>query len=193
MEWILLAIAVPLLLLLAGAVAARLLPVHQISRRSRDLQQPPEAVWRVLLDFADYPQWRRQVRSITRVPSAPHVELWRESYGRTGLTLRTEVEDHGRVLLRHVVGNKLEFGGVWRFELTPRRGGGTRLGIVEAAEYYRPLHRLVARYITGPGRDIDWFLADLAREMAQREPQRPAPVPRRRTEPAAPTTAEAEV
>ncbi len=170
MQWVALAIAVPVLLLAGVALAAWLLPVHQLSRRSRDLAQRPDQVWQVLTDFEAYPQWRRQVRSITRVPSAPHQELWRESYGGTGLTLRTEVEDHGRVLLRHVVGNKLEFGGVWRFELTPLHNGGTRLAVIEAAEYYRPLHRLVARYVTGEGRNIDLFLADLARELQRREP-----------------------
>jgi hypothetical protein len=170
LEWVALAIAVPLLLVAGLAVAAWLLPVHQLSRRSRDLSKAPDQVWHVLTDFQAYPQWRRQVRSIMRVPSAPHEELWRESYGNTGLTLRTEVEDHGRVLLRHVVGNKLEFGGVWRFELTPLRHGGTRLTIIEAAEYYRPLHRLVARYITGEGRNLDLYLADLARELQRQEP-----------------------
>jgi hypothetical protein len=170
LEWVALAFAVPVLLLAALALAARLLPVHQLSRRSRDLPQRADQVWRVLTDFEAYPQWRRQVRSIMRVPSAPHEELWRESYGNTGLTLRTEIEDHGRVLLRHVVGNKLEFGGVWRFELTLLRNGGTRLAIIEAAEYYRPLHRLVARYITGEGRNIDRYLADLARELQRQEP-----------------------
>jgi uncharacterized membrane protein len=172
LEWVALAFAVPILLAAGLALAAWLLPVHHLSRRSRDLAQPPDQVWQVLTDFQAYPQWRRQVRSIMRVPSAPPEELWRESYGSTGLTLRTEVEDHGRVLLRHVVGNKLEFGGVWRFELTPLRNGGTRLAIVEAAEYYRPLHRLVARYITGEGRNIELFLADLAREVQRQEPHR---------------------
>jgi hypothetical protein len=172
LEWVALAIALPVLLLAGVALAAWLLPVHQISRRSRDLPQTPAEVWQVLMDFEAYPQWRRQVRSIMRVPSAPHEELWRESYGASGLTLRTEVEEHGRVLLRHVVGNKLEFGGVWRFELTPLRSGGTRLAIIEAAEYYRPLHRLVARYITGEGRNIDLYLADLARELQRQEPRR---------------------
>lgn len=172
MEWVLAALAVPLLLLALGVLVAWMLPVHQISRRSRDLPQSAEEIWQVLVDFGAYPQWRRQVRSTSRVPSAPHEELWRESYGGRGLTLRTEVEDPGRVLLRHVVGTKLEFGGVWRFELTPLRGGGTRVGIIEAAEYYRPLHRLVARYVTGEGRNIELFLADLAREMQRREPHR---------------------
>ena len=172
MEWVALAIALPVLLLAGIALAAWLLPVHQISRRSRDLPQTPAEVWQVLMDFEAYPQWRRQVRSIMRVPSAPHEELWRESYGASGLTLRTEVEEHGRVLLRHVVGNKLEFGGVWRFELTALRSGSTRLAIIEAAEYYRPLHRLVARYITGEGRNIDLYLADLARELQRQEPRR---------------------
>lgn len=172
MEWVILGLALPVLLLAGVALVAWLLPVHHISRRSRDLPQPPDEVWQVLLDFAAYPSWRRQVRSITRVPSPPHEELWRESYGATGLTLRAEVEEPGRVLLRQVVGNKLEFGGVWKFELTLLRSGGTRLAIIEAAEFYRPMHRLVARYITGEGRNIELFLADLAREMQRREPHR---------------------
>ena len=172
MEWVILAVAVPVLLLAGVALAAWLLPVHHLNRRSRDLAQRPEDVWQVLTDFAAYPSWRRQVRSIMRVPSAPHEELWRENYGASGLTLRTEVEEPGRVLLRHVVGNKLEFGGVWRFELTPLRDGGTRLAIVEAAEYYRPLHRLTARYVTGKGRNMELFLADLARELQRQEPHR---------------------
>ncbi len=172
MEWVALAFVLPVLLLAALALAAWLLPVHQLSRRSRDLPQRADEVWQVLTDFEAYPSWRRQVRTVMRVPSAPHEELWRENYGNTGVTLRTEVEDHGRILLRHVVGNKLEFGGVWRFELTPLRSGGTRLAIIEAAEYYRPLQRLMARYVTGEGRNIDLYLADLARELQRQDPHR---------------------
>ena len=162
--------ALPVVALGALALVAWLLPVHQLSRRSRDLAAPPEQVWQVLTDFEAYPRWRQRVRSTMRVPSAPHEELWRESHGRAGLTLRTEVEEPGRLLLRHVVGNKLEFGGVWRFELAPAPHGGTRLGITAAAEYYRPLHRLLAHCRGGEGRHIDRFLAELARELTQRPP-----------------------
>ncbi len=175
MLWVAVAFAVPVLGVVVLALMAWLLPVHQLNRRSWDLPQPPEQVWRVLTDFQAYPSWRQQVKTVMRVPSAPHQELWRESYGSHGLTWRTEVEDPGQVLLRHVVGNKLEFSGVWRFELIGLRHGGTRLNITEAAEYYRPLQRLKARFFTGQGRGVDRFLADLAREMQR---QGPAPLAR---------------
>lgn len=171
MEWIFVALAAPLVVVAVVQVWARLLPVHLLSRRVRDLPQHPEQVWRVLIDFENHPNWRRRVRSVLRVPSAPQEELWRESYGRMGLTLRTEIEEPGRVLVRRVAGTKMDFAGTWRFELEPLRGGGCRVTVVEMAEYYRPMHRLMARLLEGEGRNIAQFLAELEREMARQHPQ----------------------
>ncbi len=168
MDWVFGAIAVVVLAVAAVALWARLLPVHILSRRARDLTAPAELVWHVLTDFEAYPRWRRRVHSTSRVPSPPQEELWRESYGRMGLTLRTEVVEPGRVLCRHVVGRKLEFGGEWRFELESR-GSTSRLSITEMAEYYRPMHRLVARTLEGEGRNIEAFLADLERELGRQD------------------------
>ena len=170
MEWVVLAGAVPLLALTGLWLVGRWLPVHQLARRSRDLPAPPEVIWQVLMDFEAYPRWHRRVQTTLRVPSAPHEELWRESYGRLGLTLRTEVVDPGRVLCRHVVGLKLNFGGVWRFEVEPAPGGGTRLTIIESAELYRATDRLLTRFVLGEGRNLDEFLADMAAELARRVP-----------------------
>jgi uncharacterized membrane protein len=170
-EWILLALAAPLLAVAAVLIWARLLPVHLLSRRVRDLPHRPEQVWQVLTDFEHHPAWRSRVRSVSRVPSAPQEELWRENYGRMGLTLRTEIEEPGRVLVRRVAGTKMDFSGSWRFEVEPLRAGGCRVTLTEMAEYYRPMHRLMARLLEGEGRNIEQFLVELDREMARQNPQ----------------------
>ncbi len=173
MEWVILAVAVSVLLLAGLGITAWLVPVHQLHSRARDLPQRPDEIWRVLTNFEDYPQWRRGLRSVTRVPSAPHEELWRESYARGGRTLRTDIEEPGRVLCRHIAGRHLQFGGVWRFELEAQRAGGTRLRITAAAEYYRPMQRLFARFISGEASAIERFMADLAKELARQNPMGP--------------------
>lgn len=148
---------------------ALLLPVHRLTSRSVQLPQPPDLVWAVLTDFATHPAWRQDLVSTSEVPTADGTEVWREVHRRFAVTLRTQIEESGRVLERRSVGVKLDFSGSWRFELAPQ-GRGTRLTIIESAEIYRPLHRLYAACFLGRGRQIEGFQRDLARALGRTAP-----------------------
>lgn len=171
MDWLsLLLIPAVLLALAAGLwVYALVLPVHRLTSRSVPLPQSPDAVWAALTDFAAHPEWRRDLVSTSQVPTADGTELWREVHRRFAVTLRTHVEEPGRVLERKAVGVKLDFGGSWRFELAPQ-GRGTRLTIIESAEIYRPFHRLYAALFLDRGRQIEGFQRDLARALGRSAP-----------------------
>lgn len=75
MRWIVGIVAV---IVLIGVVLYR----ERGEERSVEIAAPPEAVWRVLMDFAAYPDWNPMVRSIAGRPEV-------------GSTLKAQVSNNG--------------------------------------------------------------------------------------------------
>jgi uncharacterized protein YndB with AHSA1/START domain len=134
------------------------------SEREIEIAAPPEAVWEVLTDFARWPQWNPEVKSMSfEGPLAPgSVFRWKAGPG----TIVSTVEEIDRPRYVRWRGRTMTIGAVheWRVE---ERDGGTH---VETEESFSGV---VARLLRGSlqkqlDRALDEGLGHLKREAERR-------------------------
>jgi len=160
MRWIIVILGILIALLVAVALAGAMLPKEHTVTRTIVLKQSPDAVWAVVTDYTNEPQWRHEVQTITKLPDRNGHQLVEEKY-KNGDTLKIEtVEAQAPTkLVRDVVDNPI-FSGRWTYELTPANGG-TRVSITEHGTVPNPVFRLVSRFVIGHTTSLDRFLKQL--------------------------------
>jgi hypothetical protein len=135
--------ALLVLVVVAGTIVGRRLPVGHVASRSASFAQTPERIWAVINDPA-----------------------FMRSRGVGDVNTETVESVPPRRLVRRIVGER-DFGGTWTSELIPE-GTGTRLVITENGEVYNAFFRFVSRYVIGHHRTIDSFIAALRRNLDTR-------------------------
>ena len=166
MKWILIALAVIVAVITLMAVIGALLPKSHTASRSTIITQPPEVLWQALTDYAAFPQWRGDVKSVEMLPDRDGHKLWRED-GKTGkLTLETiEASAPARLVVK-IADPDLPFGGTWTYELQPN-GTGCRVTITENGEVYNPIFRFMARVFFSPAATIETYLKSLGKKFGE--------------------------
>lgn len=162
MSPLLIIFTVLLVLVVAPVALGLVLPVRHTVTRHVVIQQPREAIWARIVDFAGQTAWRPDVKHPVRLDDHDGHEVWRE----TGdLALETvEVAPPAR-LVRRVVANRM-FGGTWTVTLR-QAPGGTAVAVTEAGEVYHPLFRTVSKFIIRHDRSVTRYLANLARSFGE--------------------------
>lgn len=134
---------------------------HTVTRRVV-IQQPREAIWARITDFAGQAAWRPDVKHPVRLEDHNGHEVWREAGDLTLESVEVVPPEH---LVRQVMPNKM-FGGTWTVTLR-QAPGGTEVAVTETGDVYHPLFRTVSRFIIGHDRAVEGYLANLARSFGQ--------------------------
>lgn len=165
MKWILIVLAVLAGLVILMVLLGAMIPKgHTVSRTIR-LKQTPEAVWRVVTDYAASTSWRADLKAVEHLPDRGGHEVWREKNGML-LTLETvESVPPGR-LVRRIADPKLPFGGSWTYEIAGSEGGST-LTITENGEVYNPIFRFLSRFVIGQHGTIEAYLKALGKKFGE--------------------------
>jgi hypothetical protein len=144
-----------------------MLPVAHVATRSLLLQQPPEAVWDAVTDVGRATEWRKNLKRIEVLDSAPGRRRWRE-IGKDGtLTLVEDEAVRGKSWVTRIDDPALPFGGRWRFEFQPD-GEGCRIRITEEGEVYNPAFRFLSRFVFGHAGTLEAYLANLAAQFEEK-------------------------
>ncbi len=165
MTWLLIALgSIPLLIAMLALVGAFLPKGHVASRKAR-FRQSPDAVFRVITDFASAPSWRSGVAGVEMLPPRDGKPSFREK-GRNGST--TYVVDESTApkrLVTRIVDNSA-FGGTWTFELTPEPAG-CHLAITERGEVYNPIFRVLGRLFFSQTATMEAYLRSLGQKLGE--------------------------
>jgi hypothetical protein len=163
LRWIAFAFAGVVALVGLAALVGFFLPKGHRASRTVVYDAPPGAVFAAITDFASFPQWRSDVKSVTLLP-ATGVVRFREEGAHGTITYRVEERTPDSRLVTTIDDPSLPFGGRWTFELEPA-GGGTKLTITEEGEIYNPFFRVMSRLFFSPYDTIDTYQADLRRRL----------------------------
>jgi hypothetical protein len=71
-----------------------------------------------------------------------------------------------RRLVTFIADNKLPFGGIWIFDVTPTQDG-CEVNITERGEVYNPAFRFVSRFVLGYNGTMDKYLRNLAHKFGE--------------------------
>jgi uncharacterized protein YndB with AHSA1/START domain len=175
---------------IAGLVAAAialvfisglLLPRKHVASRRARYRAHPEEIWKVLVDPASFPEWRKDIAAVEILQASEGRPRWRETtrFGKIPFE-RAEAEEPRRLVVR-ITDPDLPFGGLWTYEIEPA-GTGSVLTITEEGEIRNPAFRLLSR-IGGQSRTIEGVLRalgmrfeeDVTPEPAEGEQGRPDP------------------
>ncbi len=156
-------IAVLAAIAMGVVVAGMSLPQNHVAVRTTHLSAPPETVWALISNAAEFPSWRSNVDSVEVIKTGA-LPVWREISKGERMTYEAVVFQAPTHMVTRITDKGLPFGGSWDFQLTPDRTTGTRLTITENGEVYNPIFRFVSRFIMGHTAAIDRYLADLAKK-----------------------------
>ncbi|MGH9949641.1 MAG: SRPBCC family protein [Pyrinomonadaceae bacterium] len=130
------------------------LPVKHTATVTATIKSPPDAVWRRVTTFAEYPSWRKNVRSVETVSPNEWVET--DDSGDKIPYRITVLEDKKKAKVE-ITGQDLQFGGHWIIELNGK-GDATEVTITENGEVYNALFRVMSKFIFGHDATIKQYL-----------------------------------
>jgi uncharacterized protein YndB with AHSA1/START domain len=130
------------------AVVGLLLPRDHVETRSVTVAAPPDRVFGIVTNVADYPRWRRSLSAIEVHPPVDGRLRWVEVSGGDRLPLEMVEREAPRRVVTRITDPALPFGGTWTFELAPA-GQGTQVTITERGEIRNPIFRALARFVFG--------------------------------------------
>lgn len=149
------------LLVVSILTIGALLPVKHTASRSIELNAPPAKIWAFITQYADMPKWRKELLRVEMKLDANGNEVWQEfKSANESLDFITIEQIEGQKLVRKIVGEKLDFGGKWTFELVAN-GNRTSLTITENGEVYNILFRFVSKFIMGHYASMDKYIKQL--------------------------------
>jgi uncharacterized protein YndB with AHSA1/START domain len=159
MKWLLSIVAI--IVVLVGLVAAigAALPVNHVASRSADLSLPPDKIWAIVTEPAQYPAWRSDVTKVERQPGTPL--RWVEFSNGDKITYQADAFEPPSHFVARIADPNLPFGGRWDYRIEPA-GAGSRITITEHGEVYNPIFRFVSRFVMGHTATIDKYLTALA-------------------------------
>ncbi len=160
MKRVLLVLAAVVALVAVVWLVGSSMPKEHVASRKARYRQPPEAIWAAITDLEAMPAWRKDLRSIKRLPDKNGRPAWVETVGTGVIPLEVDEMTPPRRLVTRIAGADLPFGGTWTFEIEPVEGGAT-LTITERGEIYPPPFRFMARYIFGYTSTMETYLKNL--------------------------------
>ena len=157
MKYLLIITAVVLFIVLVIVIIGFLLPVKHTAHAEVLVNASPESVWQKLTDFKNYPQWRKNLKSVEAGSATSWIETDKNN---NRLPLEIITEDPLKKLTIKINGKNLPFGGTWIFTLE-KKGNQTIVTITENGEVYNPVFRFVSRFIMGYSASINQYAKDL--------------------------------
>jgi hypothetical protein len=154
---------VALVLIVAGV--GSLLPVAHSATRERAFGVGVHELFAAVSTPADYPQWRRGLKSVDVLPPHEGKLSFREMGSDGPLTFVIDEIIPDRRIVSRIADTQLAFGGTWTYEFgaTPQ---GSTLRITENGEVYNPVFRFLSRFVFGHEATMNQFLEDLDRRIA---------------------------
>jgi hypothetical protein len=160
MRWIVYVVAALALVVVVVAIAGAMLPkAHSVSRTAR-VALPPDALYTLLTDVNAYPAWRKDVKSLERLPDTDGHPAWVENVSGQKIPMYFERMERPSLIVARIADPSLPFGGTWTYRIVPA-GGGSDLTITEDGEVYNVIFRFVARFIFGHHATMDGFIKHL--------------------------------
>lgn len=160
--------AVIALLILGTGV---LLPkTHVAAVRTHLTDIAPEAIYAVITEVGEGPEWRSGLDSVKVLETNP--VKWTEYAEWGNLTMVMDQAIPSTLVVSRIADESEGFGGTWTYELT-RAGDGTTVTITEDGTVDNPLYRFMSRFVFGHYTGLETYAKDLGRRFGQPiEPER---------------------
>lgn len=167
MKWLLLILALAAIAIVVIALIGAMLPREHVATRAIRLQRKPAEIYAAVREFAAYPTWRPDVKSIELLPPHEGRARFRE-HGRHGAITYAIDDDraHEHLVLRIADAN-LPYGGAWTFSFAATGDGATRVRITENGFVKNVVFRFLARFVFGYTGTLEAYLRALGKKFEE--------------------------
>jgi hypothetical protein len=165
-RWILYILAGLIGVIAIVAIVGAMLPKAHTASRAMRFRPQPAVLFGVVSDFAKYPEWRSDVRSMDVQGPVAVGSVIREHGPNGPIAYRIEVFEPPSKIVMRIADDTLAFGGTWTFEVF-QNDSGSELVITENGEIYNPFFRFMAKFFFSPYQTIDTYLADLKKKLGE--------------------------
>ena len=134
------------------------LPVEHEITRQRHYSKPVAEVWKVIVDYQNYSQWRQNVYEVNQIPAEGKFDAWKE-VDANGHSIAFEIVnlETNRLMIIEIKNATLPYNGQWTFELMPETTG-TIVKITEHGKIDNLILRVIAHFVSGYTKNMDtWF------------------------------------
>jgi hypothetical protein len=121
-------------------------------------------VFATITDFARFPEWRSEVRTVELLGDDGRGMRFREDGKHGVVTYRVERRQPDSRLVTRIDDPSLPYGGTWTLEVKPAPEGAA-LTITEDGEIYNPIFRVLSKGIFSPYATIDIYQSDLRKRL----------------------------
>jgi hypothetical protein len=165
MKYALWTLAVIVGLVVIVVIIGALLPQKHAAARYISLHQKPDPVFALISDVQAGASWRPDVLAVDMLPDVDGHTRFRERMKHAAITMEVIESRPPRRLVTFIADNKLPFGGIWIFDVTPTQDG-CEVNITEG-EVYNPVFRFVSRFVLGYNGTMDKYLRNLAHKFGE--------------------------
>jgi hypothetical protein len=145
MKWLLIFSVILACVIFIVLVIGYLLPVKHTASVVLTVHASPNQVWERLTDIRNYPNWRKDLKSVELQSDNEWTEVDPRDHR---LPFKIVSRDRDLTLVTRINGQHLPFGGTWEYQIT-KGANGTTVTIIEDGEVYSPLFRFVSKFIMG--------------------------------------------
>ena len=170
-KWILITLGALVALVAIAYLVGTRLPREHVATVRAHYRQPPDSIYRVLTQVAEYPSWRHDVKAVELLPERNGHLVWRERAGSAALDFEFTVAVRPTRLVSTLVSTDAGFTGRWICQILPD-ASGTMLTITEEGAVDNPLFRFLLRFVFGVDGSLEKFLGALGSRFGERETMR---------------------
>jgi len=160
MRWIFYIVGGLALIVALVAIVGAMLPEGHSASRTARIALSPDALYTVLSDVGQYRAWRKDVKSLERLPDRDGRPAWVEDVGGMKIPMYFERMEPPSLLVARIADPKLPFGGTWTYRIAPA-AGGSDLTITEDGQVYNVFFRFMSRFVFGHHATMDGFIKHL--------------------------------
>ena len=160
MRWIIYVVGGLALIVAVVAIVGALLPKDHSASRTARIALPPDKLYALLSNVSEYQAWRKDVKSLERLPDREGRPAWVEETSGMKIPMYFERMEPPSLLVARIADPKLAFGGTWTYRIAPAPGGSD-LTITEDGEVYNVIFRFMARFVFGYHATMDAFIKNL--------------------------------
>jgi ribosome-associated toxin RatA of RatAB toxin-antitoxin module len=141
-----------------------LLPQNHEASRSAEFNRPPQDVYALVAEVANYPAWWSNITKVEMIDRPGQITF--KEHMSTGPVIMTVVEQSPPSRFMTKIDDPGQpFGGTWTFEIAALGDGKSRLTITERGEIYNPIFRVMSRFVFGYTGTMESCLAALEKRL----------------------------
>jgi len=148
--------------LLIGA----LLPSKHVASREIVLNRMPDEVYATVREFASWPSWRTDLKSLEMLDAVDGRPRFREDSTNGQITYEVVEDVLGAKLVTRIVDQDLGYFGSWTY-VFQRADSGTLMRITENGEVPNVLFRFMSRFVFGHTATMEAYLKAVGRKFGE--------------------------